>query len=339
MVLERAGRLLCSAGVSCFHIYPNGDVYRRLADYNARRAPMFNVTRDGWKGSADPTVCDHERCDNACDLDWTTTWQVDEEGRVQETFEGQRKDVDTDVASFLCSQQLDAPQRRMACFVWSPTLACNYTCAYCGCAAGEKQLGSKFPSAHPELSVDEWIDVWSDILARFEYGVVSVTGGEPLLSRATILVLAMLAQRFACYVTSNVSRNVMELTRGGIQPGVLRAVEGFGNVPVGLSGINCSLHPTSRGFNWELFKGGVLLLRNVGFHVSVNYVGYPLQLYLAPEYKRWCDEHGIEFTLSSWQGVDNHGTVARYSPAERAFFEEMAPAHGNKADALVFMPR
>ena len=335
MMLDRAGQLLCSAGVSYFHIYPNGDVYRCLADYNARRAPMFNVKRDGWQGSAHPTVCDHERCYNACDLDWTTKWQVDEEGQLQETFEGQRKDVDRDIASFLCSQRLETPERRMAYFVWSPTLACNYTCAYCGCAAGEKQLRSDFPSTHPELTVDEWVDVWSDILACFEYGVVSVTGGEPLLSEATIPVLGMLTQRFACYVTSNVSRNVMELTRGAIRPGELRAVEGFGDVPVGLSGINCSLHPTSKGFNWELFKGAVLLLRHAGFHVSVNYVGYPLQLYLAPEYKRWCDEHGIEFTLSSWQGVDNDGTVARYSQPERAFFEEMAPAHRKKANELV----
>ena len=73
--------MLCSAGVSYFHVYPNGDVYRCLADYNARRAPMFNLKRDGWKGAVDPTVCDHERCYNACDLDWTTKWQVDGQGR------------------------------------------------------------------------------------------------------------------------------------------------------------------------------------------------------------------------------------------------------------------
>jgi MoaA/NifB/PqqE/SkfB family radical SAM enzyme len=337
MILEFAGRMLCSAGVSYFHIYPNGDVYRCLADYNARRRPMFNLKTDGWKAAADPTLCDHERCYNACDLDWTTKWQVDERGHLERTFEGQRKDIETDVAPFLCSQRLESPQRRMAYFIWSPTLACNYTCAYCGCAAGEKPLRKEFPSADPELTVDEWIDVWSDILDRFDYGILSVTGGEPLLSEATIPVLGMVSQKFACYVTSNVSRNVMEFSRGRIQPGAPRDVEGFGRVPVGLSGVNCSLHPTSKGFNWELFKGAVLLLRNAGFHVSVNYVGYPLQLYLAPEYKAWCEEHGIEFTLSSWQGVDNDGTVARYSPPERAFFEEMAPAHRKKANELVFM--
>jgi len=337
MTLEFAGNMLCSAGVSYFHVYPNGDVYRCLADYNARRQPMFNLKRDGWQGAVSPTVCDHERCYNACDLDWTTKWQVDDRGRLEKTFEGQRKDVDREVSLFLCSQSLESPQRRMAYFIWSPTLACNYTCAYCGCAAGEKQIRHDFASTHPELTVDDWIDIWGDILDRFEYGILSITGGEPLLSEATIPVLRMVAQKFACYVTSNISRNVMELTRGSIHPGKPSEVPGFGLVPIGLSGINCSLHPTSRGFNWELFKGSVLLLRNAGFHVSVNYVGYPLQLYLAPEYKEWCDRNGIEFTLSSWQGVDNDGTVARYSVPERTFFETLAPSHRKKANELVFV--
>jgi MoaA/NifB/PqqE/SkfB family radical SAM enzyme len=337
MALEFAGTTLCSAGVSYFHVYPNGDVYRCLADYNARHAPLFNLKRDGWRAPAAPTVCDHERCYNACDLDWTTKWQVDAEGRLEKTFEGQRKDTEHEVSRLLCSQRLDAPERRMAYFIWSPTLACNYTCAYCGCAAGEKRLKDDFPSSTPELTVDEWVDVWSDILDRFDYGVLSITGGEPLLSEATIPVLNLMTRKFACYVTSNISRNVMEFTRGGIHAGTPRVVEGFGHVPVGLSGINCSLHPTSKGFNWELFKGAILLLRHAGFHVSVNYVGYPLQLYLAPEYKAWCDEHRIDFTLSSWQGVDNDGHVSRYAFAERTFFEKMAPSHRKKANELVFV--
>jgi hypothetical protein len=337
MTLEFTGTTLCSAGVSYYHVYPNGDVYRCLADYNARRLPMFNLKRDGWKGAVDPTVCDHERCYNACDLDWTTKWQVDSEGRLEKTFEGQRKDTDKEVALYLCSQRLDSPQRRMAYFIWSPTLACNYTCAYCGCAAGEKRIRNEFPSSYPELTVDEWIDIWSDILERFDYGVLSLTGGEPLLSEATIPVLRSVSQKFACYMTSNISRNIMEFTRGGIRPGGPCVVEGFGQVPLGLSGINCSLHPTSKGFSWELFKGSILLLRNEGFQVSVNFVGYPLQLYLAPEYKAWCEQNQIEFTLSSWQGVDNEGNVSRYSSPERTFFEEIAPSHRKKANELVFM--
>jgi hypothetical protein len=338
MTLELAGHVLCSAGVSYFHVYPNGDVYRCLADYNARRAPLFNLKRDGWNGAAEPTVCDHERCANACDLDWTTKWQLDEQGRLEKTFEGQRKNVETEVSRFLCSQHLDAPERRMAYFIWSPTLVCNYTCAYCGCAAGEKRIKRDFPSSSPELTVDEWIDIWSDILERFDWGILSLTGGEPLLSEATIPVLGMVTQKFACYMTSNISRNIMAFTRDRIRPGHGPSmVEGFGEVPVGMTGINCSLHPTSKGFDWQLFKGSILLLRQAGFRVSVNYVGYPLQLYLAPEYQAWCEEHDIEFTLSSWQGVDNDGHSSRYSFAERTFFETMAPAHRKKANELVFI--
>ena len=337
MTLEFAGNMLCSAGVSYFHVYPNGDVYRCLADYNARRPPMFNLKCDGWRGAVEPTVCDHERCYNACDLDWTTKWQVDGQGRLEKTFEGQRKDTEKEVSPFLCSQRLESPQRRMAYFIWSPTLACNFTCAYCGCAAGEKRRND-FPSSYPELTVEEWVDIWSDILEHLDYGILSITGGEPLLSEATIPVLGIVTQRFACYVTSNISRKIMEFTRGSIRPGGPPCVvEGLGQVPIGLSGINCSLHPTSKGFNWELFKGSVLLLRNAGFQVSVNYVGYPLQLYLAPEYKAWCEQNQIEFTLSSWQGVDNDGNIARYSIPEQTFFEEIAPSHRKKANELVFM--
>jgi hypothetical protein len=338
VTLEFDGNILCSAGVSYFHVYPNGDVYRCLADYNARRAPMFNLKRDGWQGAANPTVCDHERCYTACDLDWTTKWQVDGQGRLEKTFEGQRKDIEQEVSLLLCSQRLESPQRRMAYFIWSPTLTCNYTCVYCGCAAGEKRIKSAFPSSDPELTVDEWIDVWSEVLDHLGYGILSVTGGEPLLSDATIPVLDMMTQNFACYLTSNISRDIMELTRGRIRPrGRSRVVDGLGEVSTGLAGINCSLHPTSKGFNWELFKGSVLLLRSAGFHVSVNYVGHPLQLYLAPEYKAWCEQHRIEFTLSSWQGTDNEGNVARYSAAERIFFEEIAPAHRKQANELVLM--
>ncbi len=337
MTLELAGNVLCSAGVSYFHVYPNGDVYRCLADYNARRPPKFNLKRDGWKGAVEPTLCDHERCYNACDLDWTTKWQVDEQGRLEKTFEGQRNNIEKEVSRFLCSQSLDTPERRMAYFIWSPTLACNYTCAYCGCAAGERPLKEVFPS-YLELTADEWIDIWSDILERFEYGILSITGGEPLLSEATIPVLGMMTQKFACYITSNISRNIMEFTHNSIRPGRGPCVvEGFGEVPIGLSGINCSLHPTSKGFNWELFKGSILLLKSAGFHVSVNYVGYPLQLYLVPEYKAWCEANNIEFTLSSWQGVDNDGRFSRYSVPERAFFEKMAPQHRQQTNELVFM--
>ncbi len=70
----------------------------------------------------------------------------------------------------------------------------------------------------------------------------------------------------------------------------------------------------------------------------VNYVGYPLQLYLAPEYKAWCEQNTVDFTLSSWQGEDNEGNISRYSVPERTCsFEHIAPSHRKKGNELVFM--
>jgi hypothetical protein len=66
-------------------------------------------------------------------------------------------------------------------------------------------------------------------------------------------------------------------------------------------------------------------------------VGYPLQLYLAPEYKAWCEQNQVDFTLSSWQGVDNDGNISHYSLHERTFFEAIAPSHRKTENELVFM--
>ena len=56
-----------------------------------------------------------------------------------------------------------------------------------------------------------------------------------------------------------------------------------------------------------------------------------------PSIRAWCEENNIEFTLSSWQGVDNDGRISRYSVPERAFFEKMAPQHRQQTNELVFM--
>ena len=289
MTLEFAGNMLCSAGVSYFHVYPNGDVYRCLADYNARRPPMFNLKRDGWKGAVDPTTCDHERCYNACDLDWTTKWQV---STIRASWRRLTRASARTPRRTRWGASCGRSASRRPNAAWRTSSGHRHWRAITPAPTAvvrPARSGSRrtFPPRTPSSTVDEWTDIWCDILERFEYGILSITGGEPLLSDATIPVLSLVTQKFACYITSNISRNIMEFTRGHIRPGSSPSVvEGFAQAPIGLSGINCSLHPTSKGFNWELFKGSVLLLRNAGFHVSVNYVGYPLQLYLAPGTKR-----------------------------------------------------
>ena len=339
MTLEFAGNMLCSAGVSYFHVYPNGDVYRCLADYNARRPPMFNLKRDGWKGAVDPTSVRSrallQRLRPGLDDQVAGRWSGPAGEDVRGPAQGHRAERGVALPVVAAPRGARAPHGVLHLVTDTGVQLHLRLLRLCGRREADQE---RFPSSYPELTVDEWTDIWSDILERFEYGILSITGGEPLLSEATIPVLSLVTQKFACYITSNISRNIMEFTRGHIRPGSSpNVVEGFGQVPIGLSGINCSLHPTSKGFNWELFKGSVLLLRNAGFHVSVNYVGYPLQLYLAPEYKAWCEQNKVDFTLSSWQGEDNEGNISRYSVPERTFFEEIAPSHRKKGNELVFM--
>ena len=111
MTLEFAGNMLCSAGVSYFHVYPNGDVYRCLADYNARRPPMFNLKRDGWKGAVEPDAC-------AITSAATTpaTWIGRPSGRSMSRAGWRRPSKASARTSrrrcrcFLCSQRLEAPR-------------------------------------------------------------------------------------------------------------------------------------------------------------------------------------------------------------------------------------
>jgi hypothetical protein len=61
--------------------------------------------------------------------------------------------------------------------------------------------------------------------------------------------------------------------------------------------INCSLHPSDKNFRWELFKNRVQLLKSLNYPVSVNFVGHPDQIMLAPEYSSWCNSIDVNFSL------------------------------------------
>ena len=55
-------------------------------------------------------------------------------------------------------------------------------------------------------------------------------------------------------------------------------------------------------FNFEIFLGRCLLLKNCGFHLIVNFVSYPEQLYLYDRYNDIFSKYGIEMDLVPWNG-------------------------------------
>ena len=316
--------VLCSAGLSHLLLYPNGDVYRCMADYNARRTPLFNATQ-GWKTPDTAVECPHERCYAACDLDWAKKWVFEEGNPVPEIIQPQSHTVNHTDGHPWAEQTLDRPLTNMAHIVWAPSLLCNYDCLYCGCAVGAHNIHKEFLSASPELSVGEWTQVWREILGKYDFGIVSVTGGEPLFSRATLPVLKLISEQFSVSITTNLSTNVFGLirdlpqTRGG---------------RTGLKLIVASLHVTAKGFDRDVFLARVLYLKNNGIATTINFVGHPLQLFLADEYQQWCKNHDVPFVLSPWHGRDNEGYEAVYTEAERRYLDTIAPVN-RKSQTLI----
>jgi len=304
-------KVYCSAGIDYIVLCPNGDVYRCMADYGENHKVLFNV-KDGWHRLEKPLLCSHPRCDASCDTRYTKKAIFDPESddpRIVGYNDDLQEEMLQEHASYLrCpSEPVDESFRRHIHVVWLPTFRCNYTCQYCEYAAGRHKI-HEIRSAYPELSVSEWVDVWQAIHEMYDSIGVSISGGEPMLSGATLPVINLLEDVRGCDITTNLSVNPMAIMRHMAKPSLVTA----------------SLHPTSARFNREIFLGTLLCLKNNGYNVSVNFVGYPLQLFMAREYKEWCDAHDIPFNIDQWCGADHNGFYSRLSEAEQHFLDEMS---------------
>ncbi len=300
-------RVYCSAGINYAVVCPNGDVYRCMADYVGNHFPLFNV-KDGWRKEEKPSRCYHPKCEGSCDVRYTTKAIFGSNSKDPKIV-GHQDAGQKDCSYLSCPDQpVGELSKRNIQIVWMPTLKCNYTCHYCGNAAGRHKI-QDIRSAYPELSVEEWFDAWRQIHSLYECVSVSITGGEPLLSKATLPIIELLGDNCDVNITTNLSVNVMSLVQSANK----------------LSMITTSLHPTSKSFNKELIFGSLLYLKNNGHNVSVNFVGYPLQVFLAKEYKKWCDAHGIAFNVDYWSGGgDRSGFFPKLSEAEQKFMNKIA---------------
>jgi MoaA/NifB/PqqE/SkfB family radical SAM enzyme len=305
--------IFCTAGVSHFVIAPNGFVYRCMTDLTANWKPLFNI-RDGWKGETHLYRCPHKLCQIACDVSWASKWTFDGDNHAIEKIS--QKALPPDFHNYPTLETLSEMPPHI---IWMPTMMCNYSCHYCGCGKGKKQIHETLPMSNPELTIEDWVMGWYMLLESVDYAVVEITGGEPLLSKATIPVLEMITKKYYVTITSNISRNIMELTRSNISLPSKRKRDGLKNVTAGLGMLAASLHPTAAQFNWERYKGAILLLKRNGIEVQTNFVGHPIQLYLAEDYKSWCESNNINFAFSWFIGKDNEGFISGYSDAETGY--------------------
>lgn len=256
-----------------------------------------------------PLACSHKICDVYCDMDWSTKWLSDD-GDSWSVVPAHEWDGVSGRHPWAEMTFETAMHPEYMAVVWTPTLPCNYTCTYCGCAAGRKKVLKEFPSSHPELPSQQWVEFFRELLKRYPYGYLQTNGGEPMLSDATIPVLKLLAEHWSLNLVTNGSMKIMELVRLGM-PAFRDDSE------YGLS-VTLSLHPTSARFNWEIFLGRALMLHHEGYLRCVNFVGWPEQLYLFEHYKDILASYGIEMLLQPWMGEDNQGRSG-YSDREKIF--------------------
>ena len=208
---------------------------------------------------------------------------------------------------------------------------CNFTCVYCDYGNGKAFTNTRYPMSNGELSVEQWLNVWSQIMDHVDYASVTISGGEPTLAAAFYPVIELIGSKYLINMTTNGSQPLLRLARQ-VQKKRLVPHRVFGEVYTGLDQINMSLHPSSRNFHEMTFKGNALMLKNAGFNVMVNFVGYPPQLYLAREYKQWCEQNDLPFMLLEWGHGDRLGNSPSYTPHERAYLVSLM-THGRRVNA------
>ncbi|MEZ6070001.1 MAG: hypothetical protein R3C10_06910 [Pirellulales bacterium] len=301
----------CSAGVNFGLLYPNGDVYRCMRDYNTRMPPIGNILDDDFAWHDRPLTCQQRVCNTSCDSDWASKWLMSD-GAVDRHVPATEWNDVTQQRHPWRDQTLENPQHDAIMLIWTPTLPCNYSCSYCGCAAGKAQVLREFPSATPELTVAQWQEVFARLTKKFSWGQIQTNGGEPFLSDALIPVFEQISQHFSVNVVTNASLKMYELTRSRV-----KAYDAASDT--GLQ-ITASLHPTSHNFRWDSFLGNVLMLKGNGLLRGVNFVGWPGQLFMYEYYRDVFAKYDVEVLLQPWVGMDNEGYQG-YTPAESEYVQ------------------
>ncbi len=311
-------KLYCTAGVSHFLLYPNGDVYTCMAYYNSKKKPIGNVLLENFKINRDLEICELPKCYAVCDLDWTNKWLIDERGKIVKKIKASvlnNKDIQFNKEALENQEFNPQFKNTFAHIVWIPTLLCNYECIYCGCAMGVDFIRKNFRSAYPELPHEEWICIFKEkILPEFNIVVIDISGGEPFLSKSTISLLNMVTKRCLVTLTTNASTDIIRIIEeNGFKPQNRKTNSGIS--------FHLSWHPLVERDDFNSFLNKAIYLKENGFLGAVNFVAHPKQLHLIDYYREIFDKNGIPFVILYWCGKDNEGNEG-YKNSEVKFIRE-----------------
>lgn len=154
--------------------------------------------------------------------------------------------------------------------VWVESHYCNYKCPYCSIHKLDKCVAI------------DW-NKWVERLNSLNPQVIDITGGEPFLNPHMIDIIKGLNCKVG--LTTNMSRDLTRLAQE-VSPDKLFS-------------ITASYHPT-QNINRDWFTGKIVMLMQRGFHVTVNFVAYPEQMYLIPSLQAYFQAFGIPFHVDPY---------------------------------------
>jgi len=196
-------------------------------------------------------------------------------------------------------------------FIWNLQFRCNYSCQYCNINRSWEYICQK--ELYPPK--EKWIKAWDSIYQKYGSAEVLFCGGELCIYPSFVEIAKRLSEKHYLGFVTNLSVDFKKFAEQ-IPP---ERVE---------FGIGASFHPIFADFNTFLNK--VLMLREKGFKVWINYVAYPPQMRQMEYYKDKFKEHSLPFTVQPYRGpYKGIDYPEGYTEDERKFIRKVAGEHIN----------
>jgi len=149
-----------------------------------------------------------------------------------------------------------------------------------------------------KTAVSSWNDIHPDLL--------DITGGEPFVYPNFVKFLSGLDKDISLAMTTNLYTDLTEFVS---------------EIPASrFRSITVSYHPSQR-MGLDCFLGKALLLQHRGFHVNVNFVAYPEQMWMIPKLKEVFEkENRLKFHVDPYSQTKFHSFD--FNDEEKAWLSE-----------------